>query len=239
MKDNPAKRERDDDSDQSPKRRMRQMRLDFSNGTLAAKKPFKNPLNRSDAARQSLAEVATETWRMLPGLLHTRPDVGTESRLCQNEALDPKFCPNLSPIKVKVISSDTIDTALALQAQQSSSKYVAILNMANAKTAGGGWKHGALAQEEAICYRTSLILTLKHKHYPIPDDATIYSPQVMVIRDSIKNGHQLLDCTDPRKLEVLSVISCAAVCQPSLKKDAVTGAKTYALNKDRRLMEEK
>jgi hypothetical protein len=46
---------------------------------------------------------------------------------------------------------------------------VCILNMANAYRQGGGWLEGTTAQEETICYRTSLIPTLKILYYPIPD----------------------------------------------------------------------
>jgi hypothetical protein len=37
-----------------------------------------------------------------------------------------------------------------------------ILNMADAAHAGGGFRYRALAQKEALCYRTSLIFTRKN-----------------------------------------------------------------------------
>jgi len=216
--------------------RHRQGVLAFSDGHLTTKKPLVNPISRNDERRKTLAEVAEETWQLLPGLLATRPDVTTESYLCRKETLDPARCPRLKPTKVRVIDSDTIDAALDIQTE--STKPVAVLNMANANHAGGGWQHGALAQEEAICYRSSLARTLHRKHYPIPDDAAIYSPSVMIIRDSMKNGHDLLDFRDPSQLDVISVISCAAVCQPFLKKDA-RGQPAYRDQKDVKLMKEK
>lgn len=218
------------------KPRAKQGVLAFSNGQLTTKKPLVNPISRDDERRKTLSEVAEETWRLLPGLLATRPDVTSESYLCRKETIDAARCPKLQPTKVRVVDSDTIDAALNIQA--GSAKPVAVLNMANANHAGGGWQHGALAQEEAICYRSSLAKTLHRKHYPIPDDAAIYSPTVMIIRDNLKNGHNLLDFRDPSQLHVISVISCAAVCQPFLKKDA-SGGPAYRDQKDVKLMKEK
>lgn len=214
----------------------RQGVLAFSNGQLLTKKPLVNPISRDDERRKTLVEVADETWTLLPGLLATRPDVTNNSYLCQRETLDPTKCPQLKPTRVRVIDSDTIDAALSLQSDLR--KPVAILNMANANFAGGGWQHGALAQEEAICYRSSLIKTLHRKHYPIPDDAAIYSPTVMIIRENMKNGHDLLDFRDPSQLNVISVVSCAAVCKPFLKKDSF-GRPMYQDQNDIKLMKEK
>lgn len=216
--------------------KQRQGLITFSDGKLATKKPLLNPVGRDDARRKALAEVAEETSILLPGLLATRPDVSNASFLCQKEILDPTRCPSLPPTKVRVIDADTIDAALVLQA--GSHKPIAVLNMANAKYGGGGWKYGALAQEEALCYRTSLIKTLHRKHYPIPDDAAIYSPTVLIIRESMSQGHDLLDFRDPSKLDVISVISCAAVCQPTLQKDA-QGTPAYRDQKDIKSMKEK
>jgi len=240
----PSKTTREADESQSQasqqksvsRSRQRQGVLAFSDGKLLAKKPLVNPISRDDAGRKSLKEVAEETWSLLPGLLATRPDITNDSFLCRKETLDPARCPQLKATKVQVIDSDTIDAALDLS--MDSRKPVAVLNMANAQHAGGGWAHGAMAQEEAICYRSSLAKTLHRKHYPIPDDAAIYSPTVMIIRENMRDGHELLDFRDPSQLDVVSVISCAAVCQPFLKRDA-RGEPTYRDQKDAQLMLEK
>lgn len=86
--------------------------------------------------------------------------------------------------------------------------------MANAQHGGGGWLKGALAQEESLCYRSSLSFTLKRRFYPLPEKAAIYSPSVLVLRESIAAGHDLLDLTRPRDLPVVSVVSVAAVRDP-------------------------
>ena len=222
----------------SPRPRGKQTVLQFSNGHLSTKLPLTNPTPRSDAARMSLADIAKETVQLLPGLLATRPDIGTEGELYQLKDLGPirsHLSPNLPPTTIRVIDADTIDAALTLQSQSQSTQPVCVLNMANAAHAGGGFKHGALAQEEALCYRTSLIFTLKLRYYPIPEEGAIFSPKVLVIRQSMSNGHDLLDFRTPAQLPVISIVSCAAVCQPRLTKDA-RGRSTYASRRDKELM---
>jgi uncharacterized protein (TIGR02452 family) len=225
--------------------KSRQTLLSFSNGQLSTRRPLTNPTKRSDAARKPLREIAAETRSLLPGLLATRPDVPDKGYLYKDgdaPYLDKQYCPNLPRTKVRVINSDTIDAALALipssAAINNNKRHPCILNMANASSAGGGWEHGALAQEEALCYRTSLSKTLKKHYYPLPDRGGIYSPFLLVIREEIKSGHHLLDFTSPALLPVISAVSVAAVCMPQTTKDA-TGVQKYVLAQDRRLMEEK
>ncbi|KIX94432.1 uncharacterized protein Z520_09818 [Fonsecaea multimorphosa CBS 102226] len=222
--------------------RFRQGILSFSS---AGKLQTRPPTTPKAQDRDQLVKIAKETISVLPGLLLTRPDANPDGYLYEKDAatpLDQSFCPRLPKTKIRVISSDTIDAALQLS-HGPAQKSVCVLNMANAIRAGGGFKNGALAQEEALCYRTSLHFTLKLRFYPIPDKAAIYSPTVLVIRDSLANGHKLLDCQDPRKLPVISVVSAAAVFQPSLgHSPAVTNqdtSKFYARREDREMMRDK
>jgi uncharacterized protein (TIGR02452 family) len=190
-------------------------------------------------------KVAKETISVLPGLLLTRPDAKPDGYLYDKDRiapLDQSFCPRFPKTRVRVISSDTIDAALQL-GRGPSDKPICILNMANAIHAGGGFTTGALAQEEVLCYRTSLHFTLKLRFYPLPDRAAVYSPTVLVIRDSLANGHKLLDCRDPRQLPVISVVSAAAIYQPSvackLCQPKELSHNFYARGEDRDLMKEK
>ena len=218
---------------------LRQAKLSFaSDGQLKAKAPA----TPKAEDRDELRKVAKETVSLLPGLLLTRPDAKPDGYLYEKDAaspLDQNFCPKLPLTKIRVISMDTIDAALQLT-RNPSDPPVCVLNMANAIHAGGGFRTGALAQEEALCYRTSLHFTLKLRFYPIPEKATVYSPNVLVIRDSLANGHELLDCRDPASLPTISVVSAAAIHHPMVAfhkkhpKDLM-----YAIQDDQDLMKEK
>ena len=156
-------------------------------------------------------------------------------------ALHQGHNPCLAPVTVRVHNADTLDVALSMLSAQTLPcclKPPLLLNMANASTAGGGWLHGALAQEEALCYRSSLSFTLKKRFYPIPSLGAIYSPTVVVIRDSLSTGHGLMDASVPSALPIVSVVSVAALRNPSTAY-TLAGDARYAKVEDRRCMLQK
>ncbi|KAL2416076.1 hypothetical protein ABEF91_003570 [Exophiala dermatitidis] len=217
-----------------------------SSKTTAVKIQQQKPLSEQQThQKMGLAECARETLSVVPGLLLTRPDARPDGfRYAQQPLNLVDKCPNLPKTKIRVIDSDTIDAALQMSLNAlANDPPICILNMANAKRAGGGFRTGSLAQEEELCYRTSLARTLKYGLYPIPEDNVIYSPTVLVIRSSFANGHLLFDCRDPRQLPVISVISAAAIHKPATKKvpgtAPITASLDYAREKDRELMKEK
>lgn len=91
---------------------------------------------------------------------------------------------------------------------------ILVLNLANPVNPGGGVRRGARAQEEDLCRKSSLLLSLESKeakkYYDynkrlntyMGSDALIITPHVEIIKDD--NG-ELLDDT-----AVVSVITCAA-----------------------------
>ena len=102
--------------------------------------------------------------------------------------------------------------------------HVAVLNMANASTPGGGWLHGSGAQEENLHRRTTLC---EHLHgascrrgsvpgpqpevrYPLPEFGGVYSPAVFVLRGCEDAGYPYLVQPWP-----VTVITCAAYHSPS------------------------
>ncbi|KAJ2897350.1 mitochondrial chaperone BCS1 [Zalerion maritima] len=123
-------------------------------------------------------------------------------------------------------STATFSPAKKSSSSTSSALYgkVAVLNFASERNPGGGWRKGARAQEEALFYRSSLCQSLaenKDRHYPLRQRSALYSPEVVIVRNSMDNGHQLMHPThvaDPIDLPIVSVISVAALRRPPLKK---------------------
>ena len=93
-------------------------------------------------------------------------------------------------------------------------KPILVLNLANPVNPGGGVRNGALAQEEDLCRKSSLLLSLEGKaaapyyaynqslHTYMGSDAVIIHPQVEVIKD--ERGNLLPETA------VVAVMTCAA-----------------------------
>lgn len=221
----------------------------------SAKSPINlHPERRSNLARPPpnlkptrsvlLAHTAAETKALLPNILKTTPQAPAEGVLYHPGnlyRLDSRYCPRRPRTAIRVLNADTIDAAIDLSTptvSQLPKKPVLVLNMANAYHSGGGWLEGSLAQEEAMCYRSSLSFTLKFKYYPIPEAGGIYSPTVVVLRENRSSGHGLMDLSKPDDLPVFSCVSVAAIRGPAIEKDA-GGNERYKRTSDRETMKEK
>ena len=91
---------------------------------------------------------------------------------------------------------------------------ILVLNLANGECPGGGVRRGAKAQEEDLCRKSSLLLSLESRkaspyyeynralHSVFGSDAVMIHPQVEIIKD--ENG-ELLDDT-----VIVAVLTCAA-----------------------------
>lgn len=94
------------------------------------------------------------------------------------------------------------------------SKPILVLNFANPVTPGGGVRHGVRAQEEDLCRKSSLLLSLESEaateyymynrnlHTYMGSDGMIFTPKVEIIRD--EDGNLLEDTV------VVAVLTCAA-----------------------------
>ncbi len=95
---------------------------------------------------------------------------------------------------------------------------VAVLNMASERSPGGGWLKGASAQEEALCFRSTLAASLHRNLYPIQQRAGLYTRDVVVFRASMSDGHKLMIPETPTSnLPVVSALSVAGIRQPDVK----------------------
>lgn len=127
---------------------------------------------------------------------------------------------------VHTSSMDTLDAAVVCGC-------TFVLNFANSHTLGGGYRVGALAQEETICRRSSLSRCLESVRYPWPHrDTVVYTPDVVVFRRG--EGHKY-EVVAPTECVKLAVASAAAFYHPPLTKDG----QSFAEQKMADIMKEK
>jgi len=114
--------------------------------------------------------------------------------------------------KVRVLNSDTIDTA---QIYHDFNKNPLVLNMADDCFPGGAVELGSGAQEESIFRRSNYFLTLNLESgfYPLKNTDCIYSPKVTFFKNS--NG-------DYCKPFELSMIACPGLKKPKLINNKLT-----------------
>lgn len=131
--------------------------------------------------------------------------------ICNNS----DFKPIAAESKICIHSCENIDSyALARKRIAEGISKILVLNLASPVHPGGGVRRGARAQEEDLCRKSSLLLSLESKaarkyydynkslHSFMGSDALMLTPNVEIIKD--ENG-VLLDDT-----VIVSVLTCAA-----------------------------
>jgi len=115
---------------------------------------------------------------------------------------------------VEVLNADTLEVALDLAR---AGLNPVVLNMANAKRPGGGYRSGAAAQEESLFRRSNYQQILEDRgrkfdprrrwHYPLPDYGGVYCPRVMVFRGDLSDGYPFL--FEPIEVAMIAVAAYA------------------------------
>ena len=203
------------------------------------------------ARKEAFRKTAQETIDVLPDLLKTLKISGPARKSAKLSLenlprLDPYKCPRYpQPAMIRVVREDTLNAAMALIDEEKRSdpdprltrKEPAVMNFANRHAPGGGWINGAMAQEEAICFRSSLYLSLHPEKYPLARGEGIYSPLVLIIRNSVEQGHRLLFPQTPvQELPRVAAITISALYRPkvrSLQMGSREPKDIYARNEDR------
>ncbi|THU97272.1 hypothetical protein K435DRAFT_965581 [Dendrothele bispora CBS 962.96] len=143
----------------------------------------------------------------------------------QMPPLDASACPypDKEPTSVDVINIDSFRAARdILNAEPDAQGKMAVLNLASDLMPGGPWlRNLTKTQEEALCYSSTLYITLKEEYYPWPNlgpgsVAGIFSPAVVIFRDDL--DHKCVELPrDERR--IVSVITVAAPRGPALTLD--------------------
>lgn len=115
---------------------------------------------------------------------------------------------------VSVIESDTFVAASRLSGK------IACLNFADDSFPTGCASTGSGAQEESLCYRSTLSKHIDMKHYPLINSVLLYSPGVIVFKAPEEENFQAIK---PFKVDV---ISCPGIRHPCL--DTLSGNMTAA-----------
>ena len=131
-----------------------------------------------------------QTW--VQKITHTYTPQIRETITSQKIYRGGKFSPTNIESKIQLLSTDSVNAALAVAKLKNK---VCVLNFASYKNPGGGFITGSLAQEEALCYASTLYPCLTHEEntfyavnrkdlkFGLYRDCAIYSPRVYFPED--------------------------------------------------------
>lgn len=164
--------------------------------------------------KEQRTALAQQTLRLTARIINTT-NATNEADLYST--LLPRITPdqNATRPRVSFQNSDSF-TAARLILETNPTAKIGVLNMASERHPGGGWLRGALAQEEALCFRSTLAATLHQQFYPLPVFGTIWSPSVTVFKDEVDAWFRTYE---PAEIFTVRVVSLAALRRPLLTRD--------------------
>lgn len=184
-------------------------------------------------------KICEDTISRSPQIAASTPGGSLESKFIPSQ-LPPlsKSSPSLTLEPIQVLNSDSFAAARDLltkpsqqgegsgqaevSRQAQAERKIAVLNLASDSEQAGGWRYSlSLTQEEALCYSSTLFSTLKLEWYPWENlgpssTAGIYSPSIVVFRDTLDND--LVPLPEDDRF-VVSVITVSAPRLPELTPD--------------------
>jgi len=206
--------------DEAKDRRRRVLRRPHSSPEKA---PVRDGSRGPDRTRY-FVHIANQNRILIHSLMQAQDQLGERLRQSRSSAtlhirprpFQAQMYHGVPPTtRIQVVPLDSLDTADILRAKGLPESDIVVLNMANEQTPGGWYLGGAGAQEEALCRRTSLYITIgpEHGFHPIKQPGAIFSPDVLVMRKSDDRDCEQLP---PNQMWWTSVVSVAAVFRPRL-----------------------
>lgn len=189
------------------------------------------------ADKSELAEIFQDTiWHFINP---QTPDYNVPKPLYFNqEILDAnatKIEPRFDSMTVFVENKDSFDMAKELlDAKETDSDHILVLNLASAKRPGGGVVNGARAQEECLFRRSNYFAHLPDQLYRLENDALIISRNVIVIKDSYYELYADYDVPP----FTTNCIAASALVNPKVV-EGHNKQDTYKFERDYKKMEQK
>lgn len=187
--------------------------------------------DRSKKARETVNKVLPELLRSSPRARHgvhkASLVLDPPPNPIQDAASNGQSHANL---RITLQSTDTLTAARRLTSASRRASFsinapksksppnVCILNMASPLRAGGGFLEGATSQEEFLCMRSTLYPSLWDDFYRLPEVGGIFTPDVLVFRDSTPDALEL----PKRERFFVDVVSAGMLRFPETKGKAMT-----------------
>ncbi|KAF7298773.1 hypothetical protein MIND_00824900 [Mycena indigotica] len=185
--------------------------------------------------KEARRRLARDTIDRSPSIVadHKHQGASADSTFINSQLppLDPLPDNLKSAHPVEIVNSDAFTLSRKLLADDPKGK-VAVLNLASDILPAGPWLQLlTTTQEEALCYSSTLYITLKKEYYPWPNlgpgcVAGVFSSGVVIFRDDL--DHECVELANAER-RVVSVITVAAPARPELMADKTAFAKPETL----------